>query len=41
MSDSEPGYDFVTVEADSAGASESRVNYDSRSERHLGGAVPR
>jgi hypothetical protein len=27
LSDSEPGFDFVTVEADSAGASESRVNY--------------
>jgi hypothetical protein len=27
LSDSEPGFDFVTVEADSAGASEARVNY--------------
>ena len=26
LSDSEPGFDFVSVEADSAGASESRVN---------------
>lgn len=27
LSDSEPSYDFFTVEADSAGASEARVNY--------------
>lgn len=27
LSDSEPGFDFVTVEADSAGASEALVNY--------------
>src|SRR5262245_62011441 len=28
LSDSEPSYDFVHIEADSAGASESRVNYN-------------
>jgi hypothetical protein len=28
ISDSEPGFDFVTVEADSAGASEARVDYN-------------